>query len=64
MIVLSLICFLFGMGVFTYAMALLDEAEKQAPYYVKLGTWGAMLSISATFLAVVYACTRELVGRR
>jgi hypothetical protein len=62
--VIVIISILFGMGVFTYALALFSEANLQAPFYVKLGTWGAMLSIAATFLAVFYTCFKDLVNRR
>lgn len=57
-IAIILISIIFGAGMVTYALALIAEAETGAAYYVKLGTFGAMLSIAATFFSVMFACLR------
>lgn len=48
-----IIIVLFSGGMFTYFYALIEEGRKGAPFYTILATFGALLSISATFAAII-----------
>jgi hypothetical protein len=47
------IIFLFSGGMITYFYALIEEGRGAAPFYMKLATFAAFLTITATFTAVV-----------
>lgn len=48
-----IIILLFSGGMITYFYALVEEGRSGAPFYMKLATFGAALSIAATFTAIV-----------
>jgi hypothetical protein len=48
-----IIIFLFSGGMITYFYALIEEGRSAAPHYMKLATGGALLSIAATFAAII-----------
>ena len=45
---------LFALGVGTYTWALYEESVTGEPFYIMLSTLGALLTISATFGAIVH----------
>lgn len=48
-----IIIVLFAGGMFTYAYAIIEEGISRAPFYTMLATCGALLSIAATFAAII-----------
>jgi len=48
-----IVIFLFSLGAATYIGAFLEEARTGEPFYVMLTTLGALLTISATFAAIL-----------
>jgi len=48
-----IIIMLFTIGMATYCYALIEEGISGAPYYMKLATAGALLTITATFGAII-----------
>jgi len=50
---LAALTIIFAAGMFTYFLAIRRESQAQAPLYVTYATFGAALSIAATFLGVL-----------